>query len=132
MGLTYTDATIESLDGGGKALTTRFLVDTGAIDCLMPASLLQQAGVQPEGRALYELADGQTCELAFGHARIHFMETLAIAKIVFGPEGAEPLLGVIALEDAGVIVEPATHSLKRQVLRSLKKVHPMLREQAVL
>ena len=122
MGLTYTVATIEALDGAGVPVEARFLIDTGAIDCLMPASTLHSAGIQPEGSALYELADGQPIELTFGRARIRFLDTLAVAKIIFGPEGAEPLLGAIALEDAGFTVDPATQTLKRVPIRSLKRV----------
>lgn len=122
MGLTYTVATIEALDGAGVPIEARFLIDTGAIDCLMPASALRSAGIQPEGSALYELADGQPIELTFGRARIRFQDTLAVAKIIFGPEGAEPLLGAIALEDAGFTVDTATQTLKRVPIRSLKRV----------
>lgn len=122
VGLTHTNATVEALDRPGSPLEVRFLIDTGAIDCLMPASSLRRAGVQPEGRALYELADGQTIELTFGRVRIRFLDTVAVAKIIFGPENAEPLLGAIALEDAGVAVDPATQALKRIAVRSLKKL----------
>lgn len=122
MGLTHTDATVEALDRPGSSLEVRFLVDTGAIDCLMPESTLRRVGVQPEGRAIYELADGQTVELTFGRVRIRFLDTVAVAKIIFGPEHAEPLLGTIALEDAGVAVDPASQTLKRIAVRSLKKL----------
>ena len=122
MGLTYAIATVGALDGAGTPVEAKFLIDTGAIDCLMPASALRSAGVQPEGSAVYELADGQSIELTFGWARIRFLDTVAVAKIIFGPEGAEPLLGAIALEDAGFSVDPATNTLKRVVVRSLKRV----------
>ena len=121
MGLTYTVATLEAIDGKGTPVGTQFLVDTGAVDCLLSSSLLHKAGVQPEGTDLYELADGQARELSFGWARIRFMQTLAIAKVVFGPEGAEPILGVIALESAGIAVDPLTNTLKRLATRSLKR-----------
>ncbi len=121
MGLTYTVATVEALHLGGPAVEARFLVDTGAIDCLLPGSLLQKAGIQPEGSDLYELADGQTLRFSFGWARLRFMDTVAIAKVIFGPEAAEPILGVIALESAGVAVDPMTHTLKRLATRSLKR-----------
>jgi clan AA aspartic protease len=122
MGLTYTSATVEALDRSGNPIEARFLVDTGAVDCLMPTSALRKAGILPEGTDTYELANGQAIELPFGWARIQFMETLAIAKVIFGPEDAEPILGVIALESAGMVVDPLTNTLKRLAVRSLKKV----------
>jgi predicted aspartyl protease len=87
----------------------------------MSASILRATGIQPEGTDRYELADGRMVELAFGWARFTFMGTVAIAKIVFGPEGAEPILGVIALESAGLSVDPSTSALTRVASRSLKK-----------
>jgi hypothetical protein len=50
------------------------------------------------------------------------MDTVAIAKVVFGPDEAEPLLGVIAMETAGVMLDPLTNTLRRLTKRSLKKV----------
>jgi hypothetical protein len=41
-------------------------------------------------------------------------------KIVFGPAGIEPLLGVTALESVGIGVDPATQTLKRYAARPLK------------
>jgi clan AA aspartic protease len=122
VGLTYTVATVESLDRSASPVETKFLVDTGAIDCLMPGSALRQAGIQPEGSDMYELADGQPIELTYGWARLRFLNTFTIAKIIFGPEGAEPLLGAIALEGAGFTVDPASQTLQRIPIRSLKKV----------
>jgi hypothetical protein len=49
------------------------------------------------------------------------MDTVAIAKVIFGPEGVEPILGVIALESAGVTVDPVAKTLRREVTRYLKK-----------
>src|SRR5262249_47802431 len=121
MGLTYTMAAVEALDATPPPFQARFLADTGATDCLLPAALLRSAGIQPEGTSLYELADGRTVQLEFGWVRLRFMNTVAIAKVVFGPEDAEPILGVIALESAGVSVDPLTNTLKRLATRSLKR-----------
>jgi len=120
MGLTYTDGTIGTIHQRGTPVEARFLVDTGAIDCLLSSSLLLKAGVEPEGTAVYELADGMSKEMAFGWARIYFMDTVVIVRVVFGPEGVEPILGVIALEAAGVTVDPVANTLKRLATRSLK------------
>ncbi len=122
MGLTHVTATIRSVGHSGTPVEARFLVDTGAIDCLLPASVLRRAGVEPESTRTYELADGQRVEFPVGFARIEFMEEVAIAKVVFGPEDCEPLLGVVALECAGFTVDPVNQTLKRMAVRSLKKL----------
>jgi clan AA aspartic protease len=126
MGLIYTDVTVQSLDGKGSSIDSSFLVDTGAVDCLMPTERLREVGIEPESTNVYELADGRVLELPVGWARLGFMGTVAIAKVVFGPHGSEPILGVIALETAGVALDPLTNTLKRLAKRSLKRSAPSL------
>jgi hypothetical protein len=41
---------------------------------------------------------------------------------MFGADDAEPILGVIALEQAGFMVDPVAERLKRLPARSLKAV----------
>src|SRR5690349_21557460 len=112
VGLTYIPVRVESLGMNGKPIDAQFLVDSGASDCLLPAPLLHAAGVEPHATDVYELADGRTLELRVGWSRFHFMDTLAIAKVVFGPDEAEPILGVIAMEIAGVTLDPLTNTLR--------------------
>jgi predicted aspartyl protease len=95
------------------------LVDTGAIDCLAPRDALLASGVTPERKAVYELANGDV-EYEYGFARISFLGEETVAQVIFGPEGAEPILGVVALENAGVVVDPVSKTLKRQHARPLK------------
>ena len=45
-------------------------------------------------------------------AQIEFMGEVTAGRVIFGPEGVEPILGVTALESVGVIVDPANQSLK--------------------
>lgn len=42
------------------------------------------------------------------------------ASVIFGPDDAEPILGVTALESAGIVVDPRTQQLKRLPAISLK------------
>src|SRR5271170_5202553 len=120
MGLTHVTATVRKLAGGGKGFAAEFLVDTGAIDCLAPAKALRKAGIKPEGQNVHELADGRPVELEYGFARISLMGEETVTPIIFGPEGSEPILGVLALEGIGISVDPKTRSLKRERAISLK------------
>ncbi len=36
-----------------------------------------------------------------------------VAQVIFGPDDAEPILGVVALENTGIGVDPVTRTLKR-------------------
>ena len=103
-----------------RKYTADFLVDTGATDSLAPAKALRRAGIKPRGRMAYELADGSTVEYDFGLAEIEFLGEITSGRIIFGPDGAEPLLGVTALESVGISVDPANRTLKRMPAIPLK------------
>jgi hypothetical protein len=79
-------------------------------------------GIEPEGREAYELADGKSIEYDYGFARISFMGSDTVTKIIFGPERIQPLLGVTALESVGIGVDPVTQTLKRYAALPLKKL----------
>jgi len=123
MGLTHVTTTVRSLAGRGKGFEAEFLVDTGAVDSLAPAKVLRKAGIKPEGKNIYELAEGSPVELEYGFARISLLGQETVTPIIFGPDGSEPNLGVLALEGLGISVDPKTQSLTRERARSLKWVH---------
>jgi clan AA aspartic protease len=120
MGITHVTTTISDLAKMGTPYEADFLVNTGAIDCLAPKDALLAAGVLPEGRAVYELADGQPVEYEYGFARVSFLGYETVAQVILGPANAEPILGVVALENTGVIVDPVTKTLKRIHAKPLK------------
>ncbi len=120
MGLTHVTVRISNLAQDAEPWEAEFLVDTGAIDCLAPSERLVRAGVRPEGRAVYELANGEPIEYEYGFARISFLGSETVAQVIFGPSNAEPILGVVALENVGVTVDPVTRVLRRMHARPLK------------
>ena len=113
MGLIQVTVTLRvpgSKNAGYEAL---FLVDTGATDSMAPGSELKNAGIEPVGKMSYELANGEVQEYPFGLAQIEFMGDVTAGRVIFGPEGTEPLLGVTALESVGITIDPANRTLKR-------------------
>ncbi len=120
MGSTHVTVSVFNLQKSGPPYTASFLVDTGAIVCLGPGKDLREAGIETEGRETYELANGAPVEYEFGFARLSFMGSDTVTKIIFGPDNAEPLLGVTALESVGIGVDPVTQTLKRYAALPLK------------
>lgn len=120
MGVTHVTTELRSLTGRKKPYRAEFLVDTGAIDCMAPASKLKKAGIKVEGKSIYELADGTPLEMKFGFARVSFVGDETVTRVIFGPEDCEPLLGVVALESTGIIVDPRTQTLRRLAAKPLK------------
>jgi len=113
MGTTHVTVTIRNPAEPDRAWEGLFLVDTGAIDCLVPGAALRQIGIEPRGLREYETADGRKVSMQVGGAHIEFMGDYTFATVVFGPDEVEPLLGVTALESVGIEVDPRNQSLKR-------------------
>ena len=120
MGYTHVTVSVSNLQKSKPPYTASFLVDTGAVVCLAPANELRDAGIEPEGREAYELANGTPVEYDYGFARLSFMGSDTVTKIIFGPAGVEPLLGITALESVGIGVDPVTQTLKRYAALPLK------------
>jgi clan AA aspartic protease len=105
-----------------ESYVARFLVDTGTMDAMAPASELRKIGIQPKGTKTYELASGELVEYQYGFAEILLLGTLTVSEVVFGPEDTEPILGVIALESAGYLVDPKNQRLRKLRARPLKAI----------
>jgi clan AA aspartic protease len=123
MGLNVTVLVTKNLQTK-RGYRAQFLVDSGAIDSMAPASELRKAGIKPVGKMTYELADGSRRAFRFGSATFQFMGDIAFGRILFGDEGVEPLLGVTVLESVGILVDPATKKLRRLAAIPLKICQP--------
>ena len=123
MGLIHIPVTLRSFERIDAAYEASILVDTGATDSMAPASELHWIGIAPIGRMAYELADGSAHDYEFGLARIEFMGEVTAGRVLFGPDGVEPLLGVTALESIGITIDPVTQTLKRLPAIPLKLGH---------
>ena len=112
MGVTYVDVTVCNPAPRSHARTRAFLVDIGAIDSLVSLKSLEAIGLRPPGRRTYA-ADSREVEMDVTVGELDLMGALSGSVIGFGDEGAEPLLGVTALESAGIKVDPQNQRLKQ-------------------
>jgi clan AA aspartic protease len=113
MGLTHVTVRLRNLATANGGYEADFLVDTGTADSLAPRAELEKIGLKPIGKTVYELANGSVEEYEYGLAEITFMGDVTAGRIIFGPDDAEPLLGVTALESVGITIDPANRTLKR-------------------
>ncbi len=120
MGYMHVTVAVSNLQKSRTPYTASFLVDAGAIVCLVPGAELRKVGIEPEGREAYELANGTPVEYDYGFARLSFMGSDTVTKIIFGPDNVEPLLGVTALESVGIGVDPVSQTLERYAALPLK------------
>lgn len=121
MGLTHVTVTLLN-SNSTDTYNADFLVDTGAWDTMAPAPELKKIGIEPDGKDLFELANGDFVEFEYGSAKLKFMNEIVPTRILFGPDGCEPILGVVALEVAGFIVDPKNQTLRKLKARPLKRV----------
>jgi clan AA aspartic protease len=113
MGFIHIAVQVKAVGHHVEVYEAPFLVDTGAIDSMAPAAELRRIGIEPIGHDRYEMADGTVHEYPYGIAQLEVMGRAVGTRIVFGPDDIEPLLGVTALESAGLSIEPATQTLRR-------------------
>lgn len=113
MGLMYAPVTIRNPADTSKSWEGTFLVDTGAIDSLVPRDVLESIGITPRGQREYVLADGKEIKFDIGIAQMEFMGEIIGSTIVFGEPGTDPLLGAIDMQDAGVVVDPRKETLQK-------------------
>ena len=118
--MTHVTVSVSNLERKGEPFEADFLVDMVSLDCMGPKDRLLEAGIKPERKRVYELANGEPVEYEYGFARISLMGDETVAQIIFGPADIEPILGVVALESMGVVVDPVSRTLIRLPARPLK------------
>lgn len=87
------------------------LVDTGATHTLLPKDVLRTLGIEAVDRVSFQLADERMVEYEVGEARVRLDGRERTALVVFGPEGATPLLGATTLELFNMAVDPVRRRL---------------------
>ena len=113
MGEIYATAAVRNPAQPDRAWEGLFLVDTGAIDCVIPREHLESVGLEPRGQRRYVLADGSDVRMDVTVGEIELMDRVVGCTIVFGQVNSEPLLGLTAMESAGVKVDPRNQELRR-------------------
>lgn len=114
MGTTYVDVTIRNPGAPDRAWKGKFLVDTGAYDCLAPKTALESIGLTARGEREYVLANGGAVGLEFAIAEVELLGETTGAAVIFGDDNAQPLLGATVLKSTGFEVDPRGETLKKQ------------------
>ena len=87
------------------------LVDADATFTVVPASILEPLGVARQDTVRMRLADDRLIERDIGETRVRLKGKTLNTVVVFGDEGALPLLGVYTLERAFLAVDPVGRRL---------------------
>ena len=97
-----------------RAWEGTFLVDTGAIDCVVPRKHLEAIGLVPLDSRVYGLADGSDIRMDVTTGVIEFMGGRTGKDVIMAEdESAEPLLGVTVLESLGIEIDARNERLTK-------------------
>ncbi len=86
-------------------------VDTGSTFTAAPRTLLQSLGVPIERQATSRLADGSTAPVDVGETVIRLEGHTFHTQVIFAADHHPALLGVVALEQALLAVDPVGQRL---------------------
>ena len=125
MGATCIAVAIRNPHEPDRVWEGEFLIDTGAVDTLVPRQHLEAIGITPKKQRTYGLADGQELIMDIAGADIEFMGEGTYGTVIFGAENVEPLLGVTALESVGIEVDPHNATLNKLPASRLKGFRPI-------
>ena len=81
-------------------------VDTGSTYTAVPRELLSRLGVPVERSLPSETADGRVVPVDVGRTTIRLEGLEFPTPVIFAEEGEPSLLGVVALEEAALAVDP--------------------------
>ena len=88
---------------------------------MVPACELKRIGVQPSAKKPYEFANGEIHRYEVAWVELSFMDETIESRVIFGPDDAEPILGVLPLEAVGVVIDPSNQKLKKLPALPLKR-----------
>lgn len=91
----------------------RFLVDSGALYSVVPATKLSQMGVKPVFKQSFTLANGEVVEYPVGNALFEYQGKQIASPVIFGEKEDIFLLGVTTLESFGYVLDPVTRELRK-------------------
>ena len=100
-------------EDGNTWIAANATIDTGATHCQVPAAIATQLHARFFRRARVVIADGVLQERDLVYIQLELDSSLPpiVTTAVRGSEGAPILVGVVALEQLGVGVDPTTQQL---------------------
>jgi predicted aspartyl protease len=112
MGLTRITLEIANPARPKRLVPVEFLIDSGAVYSVVPASILRSLHVKPHSKQVFTLADGSHVTRRKGDLLFRMNGSQGMAPVIFGEKGDSTLLGAVTLEALGVILDPIKRELR--------------------
>lgn len=111
MGITTISASIINIEDPHKKVSGKFIIDTGAAYTVVPQIQVKKLNLKPVKIQEFSLADGTTVKRKLGFAMVEIDGHRAPSTVVIGEKDDSPLIGVITLENMGLMVDPFRRKL---------------------
>ena len=112
MGITTLKLQVANPAYPGKTETLEFIVDSGAVYSVVPASVLRRLKIKAAAKEEFTLADGSTIVRRKGGAMFKHEKKVGFADVIFGENDDATLLGALTLEALGLALDPLKRQLK--------------------
>lgn len=109
VGFTEVDAVVRGPSG---ETSVRLLVDSGAKYTVLPNAIWRQIGLSPKRRMTFVLADSSHVSRAVSECHIRLGEHDGHTPVVLGQKTDVAILGVITLEEFGLVLNPFSRTLQ--------------------
>jgi clan AA aspartic protease len=110
MGITRIEGTVSG--PSGKERTVQFLVDSGAVYSVLPDDVWRELGLRPKREMELSLADGTPIRRQVSECHIAIVGEESHTPVLLGEPGDVALLGVVTLENLGLVFDPLKRELK--------------------
>lgn len=108
MGITYIEGTVT---GPAGSRNVEFLVDSGATYSLLPYDIWTAIGLVSKRSVAFALGDGSHVEREVSECHISLPMGEGHSPVILGEPGDDALLGVVTLENLGLMFNPFSRTL---------------------
>jgi clan AA aspartic protease len=112
MGSTLAKVEVSNAERLDLKVELNLLVDSGVTYTIVHGDLLRKLQVKPIEERVFTLADGRKVRRAMGGVRIRIGDRHGFSSVIFGEESDQELLGVTALEELGLELDPVSRQLR--------------------
>jgi predicted aspartyl protease len=117
MGLTTVELTLFKIGSQRKKITDQFLVDSGASLTVLPKAMWQALKLRPVDSVTIRQAGGRVEQRQIGFAMATFGNKTVPTQVILGEADDSKLMGVLTLEEMGLVLNPLKRTLEEAELR---------------
>ena len=111
MGFTHVPMVVTNIVDRDRREELALLIDSGAVYSVVPATVLQRLGITPEREEEFLLVDGTPLARRVGIAGFEYGGRRAYSNVIFGEVDDQALLGIVTLEELGLMLDPIRRRL---------------------